>query len=151
YHTTNEFRRGGNKLDMQPHETDITEQTKHVINSGGLSYDQYWNEYKQKLSVYGSIQHTDRKSYYGAEQDPDAYGKTYDLTWVVGGMFVGKMDNFLIGPATFTGGLEYQDNDLHDVMLGYGRDMEQKVHIMGGYVQNEWDWERFNLLIGGRL
>lgn len=151
YHTTNEFRRGGNKLDMQPHETDITEQTKHVINSGGLSYDQYWNEYKQKLSVYGSIQHTDRKSYYGAEQDPDAYGKTYDLTWVVGGMFVGKMDNCLIGPATFTGGLEYQDNDLHDVMLGYGRDIEQKVHIMGGYVQNEWDWERFNLLIGGRL
>ena len=27
YHTTNEFRRGGNKFDLQPHETDITEQT----------------------------------------------------------------------------------------------------------------------------
>ena len=35
YHTTNEFRRGGNKFDLQPHETDITEQTKHIINSGG--------------------------------------------------------------------------------------------------------------------
>lgn len=34
YHTTNEFRRGGNKFDLQPHETDITEQTKHIINSG---------------------------------------------------------------------------------------------------------------------
>lgn len=39
YHTTNEFRRGGNKFDLQPHETDITEQTKHIINSGGLTYD----------------------------------------------------------------------------------------------------------------
>ena len=38
YHTTNEFRRGGNKFDLQPHEADITEQTKHIINSGGLSY-----------------------------------------------------------------------------------------------------------------
>ncbi len=34
YHTTNEFRRGGNKFDLQPHETDITEQTKHVITAG---------------------------------------------------------------------------------------------------------------------
>ena len=37
YHTTNEFRRGGNKFDFQPHESDITEQTRHVINSGGVS------------------------------------------------------------------------------------------------------------------
>lgn len=151
YHTTNEFRRGGNKLDKQPHESDITEQTKHVINSGGVSYDQFWNEYKQKLSVYGSIQHTDRNSYYGAEQDPDAYGKTDDLTWVVGSMFVGKMDKCLVGPATFTGGIEYQDNELHDVMLGYHRDMKQKVHILGTFVQNEWEWNHFNLLVGGRL
>ena len=56
YHTTNEFRRGGNKFDLQPHETDITEQTRHVINSGGLTYDIFMDEYKHKLSVYGSVQ-----------------------------------------------------------------------------------------------
>ena len=54
YHTTNEFRRGGNKFDLQPHEADITEQTKHIINSGGLSYDLFWREYKHKISLYGS-------------------------------------------------------------------------------------------------
>ena len=64
YHTTNEFRRGGNKFDMQPHETDITEQTKHIINSGGLTYDVFFREYRHKLSLYSSIQHTDRNSYY---------------------------------------------------------------------------------------
>lgn len=91
YHTTNEFRRGGNKFNLQPHEADITEQTKHIINSGGVSYDRYWGE-KHKMSVYGSIQHTDRNSYYGAQKDMNAYGKTNDLTWVVGGMYVGNMD-----------------------------------------------------------
>ena len=81
YHTTNELRRGGNKFDLQPHQTDITEQTKHIINSGGISYDHFWDEYKHKLSTYGSIQHTDRDSYYGAQRDTAAYGKTNDLTW----------------------------------------------------------------------
>ena len=108
YHTTNEFRRGGNKFDLQPHESDITEQTKHVINSGGLSYDLFWHEYKHKVSFYTSIQHTDRNSYYGAQRDLNAYGVTDDLTAVAGGMYVGNMNNCLFAPATFTGGLEYQ-------------------------------------------
>lgn len=150
YHTTNEFRRGGNKFNLQPHESDITEQTKHIINSGGLSYDRYWGE-KHKMSVYGSIQHTDRNSYYGAQQDMNAYGKTNDLTWVVGGMYVGNMDRCLFAPATFTGGVEYQSNSLHDVMTGYHRDMQQDVRIAGGFVQNEWRLNRWTMLVGARL
>lgn len=150
YHTTNEFRRGGNKFNLQPHEADITEQTKHIINSGGISYDRYWEE-KHKLSVYGSIQHTDRNSYYGAQRDLNAYGKTNDLTWVVGGMYVGNMDKCLFAPATFTGGIEYQDNSLHDVMTGYHRDMKQDVKIAGSFVQNEWRMKQLTLLVGARL
>ena len=151
YHTTNEFRRGGNLFKLQPHETDITEQTKHVINSGGVSYDLFWKEYKHKLSFYGSMQHTDRDSYYGAQHDPNAYGKTNDLTWVTGGMYVGNFDRVLFAPATFTAGLEYQDNSLHDIMTGYQRDMKQDVRIAGGFVQNEWKLAQFVLLAGARL
>ena len=150
YHTTNEFRRGGNKFNLQPHEADITEQTKHIINSGGVSYDRYWGE-KHKMSVYGSIQHTDRNSYYGAQKDMNAYGKTNDLTWVVGGMYVGNMYRCLFAPATFTGGVEYQSNSLHDVMTGYHRDMQQDVRIAGGFVQNEWRLNRWTMLVGARL
>ena len=150
YHTTNEFRRGGNKFNLQPHEADIIEQTKHIINSGGVSYDRYWGE-KHKMSVYGSIQHTDRNSYYGAQKDMNAYGKTNDLTWVVGGMYVGNMDRCLFAPATFTGGVEYQSNSLHDVMTGYHRDMQQDVRIAGGFVQNEWRLNRWTMLVGARL
>ncbi len=151
YHTTNEFRRGGNKFDLQPHETDITEQTKHVINSGGLSYDLFWKEYKHKISFYSSIQHTDRNSYYGAQQDANAYGKTDDLTWVAGGMYVGNFEKVWFSPATFTAGLEYQDNALHDVMTGYHRDMKQDVRIASAFVQNEWKMDKFVFLAGFRL
>lgn len=151
YHTTNETRRGGNKFDLQPHEADITEQTKHVINSGGLSFDQYWKEYKHKMSIYTSIQHTDRNSYYGAQQDPNAYGKTDDLTWVAGGMYVGQMDKCFFAPATFTGGIEYSQNTLHDVMTGYHRDMKQEVRIASAFVQNEWKMNLLSLLVGLRM
>ena len=151
YHTTNEFRRGGNKFDLQPHETDITEQTRHVINSGGLTYDIFMNEYKHKLSVYGSVQHTDRNSYYGAGMDANAYGTTDDLTAVGGAMYSGNFDRMLFSPATLTGGVEYQFNGLHDVMTGYGRDLKQYVRTAGAYLQNEWKMRYFTLLAGFRL
>ena len=151
YHTTNEFRRGGNKFDLQPHETDITEQTRHVINSGGLTYDLFMDEYKHKLSVYGSVQHTDRDSYYGAGMDANAYGTTDDLTAVGGAMYSGNFDRMLFAPATLTGGFEYQFNGLHDVMTGYGRDLKQYVRIAGAYLQNEWKARYLTLLAGFRL
>ena len=151
YHTTNELRRGGNKFDLQPHQSDITEQTKHIINSGGVSYDHFWDEYKHKLSTYASVQHTDRDSYYGAQRDTSAYGKTNDLTYVAGAMYVGNYTRFLFAPSTFTSGIEYQNNSLHDRMLGYDRDMKQDVRIASTFVQNEWRLHQFTLLAGGRM
>ena len=151
YHTTNETRRGGNKFDLQPHEADITELTKHIINSGGVSYDQSWDDYKHKMSIYASVQHIDRDSYYGAQRDPNAYGKTDDLTWVTGATYTGNMENCLFAPATFTGGLEFQENRLHDIMTGYNRDMKQDVRIASMFVQNEWNMDLFSLLVGARM
>ncbi len=151
YHTTNEYRRGGNMFSYEPHEADIAEQTRHIINSGGASYDHYWNDAKHKMSVYGSVQHVDRRSYYGAQQDMDAYGKTDDLTWVAGGTYTGMMDKCLFAPATFMGGFEYQNNSMHDVMLGYDRDMKQDVRIAGAFVQNEWRMRQLTMLVGLRM
>jgi outer membrane receptor for ferrienterochelin and colicins len=151
YHTTNEFRRGGNKFNEQPHHTDITEQTKHIINSGGIGYDLFWREYKHKLSLFGSMQHIARDSYYGAGEDPNAYGKTDDLTWVLGATYVGSIDRCFFAPSTFTGGIEYQQNRLHDVMTGYDRDMMQQVRVASLFAQNEWKMNQFSLLAGFRL
>ena len=151
YHTTNETRRGGNRFDYQPHESDITEQTKHVINSGGVSYDLSWNEYRNKISIFTSMQHVDRDSYYGAQRDPNAYGKTDDLTWVAGATYTAMMKKCLFSPAAFTAGIEYQENSLHDIMTGYNRDMKQDVRIASAFVQNEWDMKLFSLLVGARI
>ena len=151
YHTTNELRRGGNKFDLEPHESDITEQTKHIINSGGVAYDFGWNGYKNKVSVFASLQHIERNSYYGAQRGPNAYGKTNDFTWVTGATYTGQMERCLFSPATFTGGVEYQENRMHDVMTGYNRDMEQNVRIASAFAQNEWKMRYFSFLIGLRF
>lgn len=151
YHTTNEFRRGGNEFDKEPFQTDITEQTKHIINSGGLNYDLFWNEYANKLSVYSSLQHVDRNSYYGAQQNLDAYGKTKDLTLVGGATYTQNFKKLLFSPATLTSGLEYQYNDLHDIMVGYNRDLKQDVRIASAFAQAEWNISNITLLAGARL
>lgn len=151
YHTTNEFRRGGNKFKLEPFETDITEQTKHVINSGGVNYDLFLNSYKHKISTFASLQHVDRNSYYGAQQDPNAYGKTKDLTWVAGATYTGNFEKVLFSPAQFTAGAEYQQDDLHDVMSGYNRDLKQVVKIGSLFAQNEWKMNLFSLLAGVRM
>ena len=151
YHTTKEFRRGGNKFDLEPHLSDITEQTRHIINSGGVNYDLFWKEYAHKLSIYSSVQHVDRNSYYGAQQNPDAYGKTKDLTYVGGATYNGKLKQLVFAPATLTAGLEYQYNSLHDIMTGYDRDLRQDVKIASGFVQSEWKISQVTLLAGLRL
>lgn len=151
YHNTYEFRRGGNKFDLEPFQTDITEQTRHYINSGGINYIQHWSDYKYRLDAYASAQHIDRNSYYGAQQNPDAYGKTTDLTVLGGAIFNADINNVIFAPATFTAGAEYHNNRLHDIMTGYGRDMNQKVGIFGTFIQNEWKLRHFNILAGIRL
>lgn len=151
YHNTYEFRRGGNKFDLEPFQTDITEQTQHYINSGSLNYTQGWRDYKYRLNAYASAQHIDRNSYYGAQQNPDAYGKTTDVTALGGATFSADFDKVLVSPATFTAGVEYQANRLHDIMTGYGRDMRQNVSIFGTFIQNEWKLKHFTFLAGLRL
>lgn len=39
YHNISEFRRGGNKLDLAAHESNITEQGDHDINAANLGYE----------------------------------------------------------------------------------------------------------------
>ncbi len=151
YHHLQEFRRGGDNLDLPPHEAMIAEQTKHGINTGGLKYEQFSKNQKHRFNAFVSLQHIDRESYYGAGMDPNAYGKTLDLTWVAGAQYVFKADNCLFMPADLTVGLEYNEDYLRDNMWGYGRTTDQTVRIASAYAQNEWKTEKWGILIGGRL
>ena len=151
YHHLQEFRRGGDNLDLPPHEVMIAEQTKHGINNGGLKFDWFSKDQKHRLNVFASIQHINRDSYYGAQQDPNAYGKTTDLTWVGGAQYVYKFEKCLFMPSDLTVGLEYNEDYLKDNMWGYNRVTDQTVRIASAYAQNEWKNARWGILIGGRL
>ena len=151
YHHLQEFRRGGDNLDLPPHEAMIAEQTEHGINTGGLKFDWFSKDQKHRLNAFVSMQHIDRESYYGAGQDPNAYGKTTDLTWVGGAQYVYKMGRCLFMPSDLTVGMEYNEDYLKDNMWGYDRVTDQTVRIMSAYAQNEWKNERWGILIGGRL
>ena len=151
YHHLEEFRRGGDNLDLPPHEAMIAEQTKHGINTGGLKFDWFSRDQKHRLNAFASVQHINRESYYGAGKDPNAYGRTLDLTWVGGAQYVYKFDRCIFMPADLTAGLEYNEDYLRDNMWGYGRQTDQTVRIASAYAQNEWKNEKWGILIGGRL
>ena len=151
YHHLQEYRRGGDNLDLPPHEAMIAEQTEHGINTGGLKFDWFSKDQRHRFNAFASVQHIDRESYYGAGQDPNAYGKTTDLTWVGGAQYVYKAERCLFMPSDLTVGLEYNEDYLRDNMWGYNRTTDQTVRIMSAYAQNEWKNERWGILVGGRL
>lgn len=160
YHGIHEFRRGGNKLDQIAHEANIAEQVEHNIQGGGLTYDFYSPDEKNRLSAYFSFQTTARKSYYGGtgegtEEDIEAaekaYGTTHNFTYVAGTQYVHSFGKLLFMPSDLTLGAEYNFDGLKDVILGYDRHFKQDVRIGSFFFQNEWKNKQWSFLLGGRL
>ena len=151
YHHIHEFRRGGDVLDLPPHMAEIAEQIEHDIDGGSLRFDAFSADSRHRGNVYVSAQRISRDSYYGTGKDPDAYGKTKDLTAVVGAQYTYSFDKCLFMPAQFTVGGEYSYNDLDDHSIGFGRKLLQTVRTAGAFVQNEWRSDKFNIIVGGRL
>ncbi len=158
-----EFRRGGNGFDLEPHQTDLTEQLQHQITGGNLNFEFFLPNRKHKFSIYSSAQHTLRNSYYGGggrvlgegdiltENDVlalNAYGNTRDFASVLGIQY-----NFDLKKNLFlTAGTEFQYNKVEDEMPGYGRLIRQRVSTLGSYAQLEWNpSEAWTLLLGARF
>ena len=154
-----EYRRGGDRLDLAPHLTDITEELDHNTVIGGITYEFHNKDRSNNFSIYSSGQHTDRKSFYGGlgggrtKQDSitaaNAYGNTDDLALLVGGQFT---RNFKNSDDILTVGTEYNLSNTEDQIPGYQRTIDQKVNSIGAFAQYEWKpSEKFTALIGGRL
>ena len=150
YHHTTDYRRGGNKRDEEPHKADIAEQLRHNIDAGSVAFDWFSPDDKHFISAYSAIQHIGRESYFGAGRDTAAYGRSSDLTSNTGIQYRFSYPCGLM-KGDLTVGAEYTYNGLYDRMLGYNREMNQKVHIAGAYVQNEWKNEQWSVLIGARV
>lgn len=159
----NEFRRGGNKFHLAPHQTDLTEQLQHNIISSNISYEQFSKNYKHKFSAYSSLQKVNRDSYYGGggrvieEGDElteadilaiNAYGTSKDISLVGGLQYNYEISKKLM----LIAGSEYIFNDVADEMPGYARAINQKVGTSGSYVQMEFKpSDKLVFLVGGRF
>lgn len=151
----NEYRRGGNAFDKKPHYADIAEMVEHKILGGGLTYEAYSKDEKTKYSLYSTGQQIDRDSYYGAGQDLNAYGVTYNLTNATGIQLASNFDNFLFAPSILTAGTEYNYEELEDEKLSSDDTpntliADQVSNNIGVYLQNEWDLDFMTFLAGIR-
>ncbi len=152
-----EFRRGGDRLDLAPHFTDITEELDHNTFFGGINYETWTQDDKNKFSFYASTQNTTRDSYYGglgggrtaadSALAINAYGLTEDLAVVAGAQYNRYFDSGNV----LTLGVENQTYDTRDEIAGYGRLVDQRVNTTGFFAQYEWKVNsRFTALLGGR-
>lgn len=146
-----EDRRGGNKFELAPHEADIAEALKHTIWGTGVTYEHLSKNFEHKLATYISIQNTDRESYYGAEQDANAYGTTDNFNLIAGARH--NMDKKVLGRNnTITTGVEYRYETIDDILEGYNRSFEQTIQQVGIYTQSDWQiLKKMKLLAGFRV
>ena len=157
FNAIKEFRRGGDRLDLAPHFTDIAEELDHSTIITGINYELMGRDGRNKFSAYVSGQTTDRGSFYGGlggGRTPEdsvtainAYGNTDDLALVSGlqlSRSIGSGD-------VLTVGVENQLSDVKDEIPGYNRLIDQTVNTIGVYGQYEWKpVERFTALLGAR-
>ncbi|WP_442847178.1 TonB-dependent receptor [Leeuwenhoekiella sp. H156] len=153
-----EYRRGGDRLDLAPQFTDITEELDHNTFFGGSDYECYNDDRSTVFEGYVSVQHTNRDSYYGglggertvadSTLATNAFGSTQDLALVTGAQLTRKFTT----KSTLTSGLEYRLNDTEDAIPGYQRLVDQRVHNLGAYSQWEYKaFQDFTALLGARL
>jgi outer membrane receptor for ferrienterochelin and colicins len=153
-----EYRRGGDRLELAPQFTDITEELDHDTFIGGLDYEISTKDNSSKFQFYSSASYTNRYSYYGGlgggrtRQDSltanNAFGTTKDLAWVNGAQFTKTFKNADV----LTTGAEYNITSTEDVIPGYNRLIDQSVNSLGAYAQYEWKPnDNFIALIGTRL
>lgn len=152
-----EYRRGGDRINIAPQFTDITEELDHNTVFTGIDYELFDDLRKNSGTAYVSLQHTDRDSYYGglgggrtaadSIAANNAFGKTTDLALVAGIKYTHNFKRDII-----TTGLEYQLNDTNDAIPGYNRIVDQKVNSIGLYAQYEWKpTKKFTALVGARI
>ncbi len=153
-----EYRRGGDRLELAPQFTDITEELDHDTFIGGADYEISSRDARQQAQVYTSASYTKRKSYYGGlgggrtPQDSalatNAFGNTRDLAWVSGVQFTRHLQTRDV----LTLGVEYNLSTTEDEIPGYQRLIDQEVSSLGGYAQYEWKpATTFTALAGARL
>lgn len=152
FHTIGEYRRGGDEIERPPHEVLMAEDMTHSMHGGGITYEQYFNKNQAKLSLYTSINFTNKRNYSGVDRDPNGYGFTDNSIYVGGAQFSHTIADFFFGSSVVTSGLEYQYDNIINEATGYRTSLNQTTKLIGFYTQLDWLLtEEFSILGGFRL
>ncbi len=149
FHSIFHFIRGGNNLDLKPHQADICETAEHQTYLGQLVYDLF-NPNSTRAKAYISLQNTRRESYYGANQDPNAYGSTDNLTLSSGIQYSFLYE--LLGTHIIIAGYEFNLDDMVDKAPAYNRNIMQLINSNGIFFQDDWNiTNNLSFLLGFRV
>ena len=155
YHNIHDFRRGGDRFDLPSPMAHISEGGEHDIHSANLKWDWLPASGLRHASLFASMQHVDRQSYYGEREDDEpfgtAYGYTQDLTLNYGALYSRHFDTLWFLPAEFTAGIEHTLDRLQDHTLDSPDTLRQHIGIASAYLQNEWKDSRWSILVGARM
>lgn len=156
-----EFRRGGNKFDLLPFQSDVTEQIDSDVLLAGLTYETADKNQNNLLSFYVSGSMSDNENYYGGNGDLEdvtgnniaeklSFGTSKDHIAILGGQYVYKF-NETEHRDMFTSGIEFKYNKTNDIKKAAGINVNQILRTYGIYSQYEWvASEKFRLLAGLR-
>ena len=155
YHNIHDFRRGGDRFDLPSPMAHISEGGEHDIHSASLKWDWLPASGLRHASLFASMQHVDRQSYYGEREDDEpfgtAYGYTKDLTLNYGALYSRHFDTLWFMPAELTAGIEHTLDRLQDHTLDSPDTLRQHIGIASAYLQNEWKDSRWSILVGARM
>jgi outer membrane receptor for ferrienterochelin and colicins len=147
-HYIHEDRRGGNAFDLAPHKADIAEWIETHRYGGSFSWKQNPTalfDYK----AYASFAFTDRDTYYGAAQDPNAYGKTDNPLLVTG-----IRSNYLMGKHAIVTGIQFKQDGIKDEAIAYNRMIDETYSDLGLILQDTYKigiWEKTQVVYGARF
>jgi outer membrane receptor for ferrienterochelin and colicins len=141
-----EARRGGNALDLPPHEADVAEDIdtrREAATVTWLHAPTARSDYRVTLSAAD----TRRDSYYGVGRDPLAYGDTRSRLGVAD-----LLINRYAARHVVSGGAQMTLERLQDSQPGYGRALDLRYQQVGAFVQDEWTFRPgWQLLTGLRV
>lgn len=145
YAHINESRRGGNAFELPPHMADIAEAIDSTVNLASVSWLHTIGS-KLDYRLTAAYANNDRDTYYGAGQDPNAYGTTENPLFVLDSQV-----NTRFGKHYLSAGVQYQNDQLTDRQPAYDRVIDETYTNLGIYLQDDWilgkGWE---LVFGAR-
>ena len=158
----NEYRYGGEMVNRAPHLSMQAEERDHDIILGNLDYQINFNQGSSSLITYLASQKTQREHYTGIRPEVGSvndevhlstppYGSSINIANQIGFQLNHKINKFF-GSNVFSIGIEYNSDYVMDEILAYNYLIDQRVNILGTFLQSDWNIsEGINFLSGFRL